>query len=83
VKIHITKVETIKAKSGVEWFKVSGVNADTGEVVETMVESAKLTNKEEVSKAVVSPKELQEAFGGFEPCQIFFDRRGRLDSIEA
>jgi len=83
MKLHITSLGTLKAKSGVIWEKISGINSETGEVVEAMVESAKLPNKEAVEKAVLSTAELKEAFGAFEPVQVFFDRRGRLDSIEA
>jgi len=82
MKIHITAFEVITAKkSGVQWAKISGLSAETGETIEAMVEATKL-DTEAIKEAVLSPDELKEALGGFEPVQVFFDKRGRLDSVQ-
>jgi len=78
--LHITKVEEINAKNGKAWVKISGL-AVNGEVLETMLpkEEQDLTK---LHKASISEDELKEAFGGFEPIQVFFDKRGRVASLD-
>jgi len=84
MKMHITGLEKIVAKkSGVEWLKISAVSSETGEVLETMIEAGKVPNKDDIEKAVIGKDELKEAFGAFEPVEVSFDKRGRLDSITA
>lgn len=82
MRLHLTALDVFTAKkSGVQWAKLSGVSAETGETVEAMVEASKI-EVEKVKEAVLSPEELKEALGGYEPTQVFFDKRGRLDSVQ-
>jgi len=82
MRIHLTAFDVFDAKkSGVRWAKLSGVSAETGETIEAMVEASKL-DVEAVKQAVLSPEEIKEAFGAFEAIQVFFDKRGRLDSVQ-
>jgi hypothetical protein len=81
MNIHLTGFDIVTAKkTGTRWAKMSGVSSESGEVIEVMMEADKL-DEEAVKKAVLSKEELKEAFGAFEPIQVFFDKRGRVDSI--
>jgi len=82
MRMHITGLEEITSKkTATKWLKISGVSAETGEVVEAMLETDKVPNRDDIAKAVLSKEDLKEAFSSFEPVEFSFNKRGRLDSI--
>lgn len=81
MQIHLTKVDEITAKKdGKVWVKLNGLSSDTGEVIEVMIPSEKV-DVASLKESCLSAEELVDMFKDFEPIQVFFDKRGRVDSV--
>jgi len=68
-------------KDGKKWVILKVLAPDTGETLEKIIPSDVADKFGLKPEHALSKEQLNEAFGGFEPVEMFFDARGRLEEI--
>jgi len=81
MKVFPTKLDKITSKKGDEFVLLKGITAE-GDTVEAFLSSDQAKEFKITDEHVLSSSQLKEVLGSFEPIEIFYNQRGRVESIK-